>query len=550
MDKDYILDNVGSFTAQELANFIKQGKFSFDELVRETEGLLSRNTRVQIEQLLNGSEDEDWRRAQRANTVEAYEAYLLAYPLGKYAAKAHNAIVALESLSDDEGDETMLLPNNVLLIYERINKTNEEELENFIEEYMDSDDPQAKECVEKVKQLIRNLRQYQPISRKELVKRIKLIRTDKNYMDPVKSTKQMLKELLDKKSITKDDIKAIIAEDHNILTPEVIYYLLDEFIITSRDLKRAGVDEHFIEYAKGKHFKGEEFQKPAQLEFIPKTCSEFYFWGIPSSGKSCALGAILSAANNGRVAKTMVKNPCQGYEYMNVLANIFNTDGEVCTLPPGTPTTSTYEMEFDLVDWKDKSHPITCIDLAGELVRCMHKRLARIDLNEEEQAALDTLTRVLVDKRSKNSKYHFFVIEYGAEDRAYEGLPQLTYLESALRYIENTGIFKKDTSGIFLMISKADKIKTDGRNFKEVLQQYIEDNYQSFYEGLKKICRDNEINREGKVSIVPFSLGKVGFADYCIFDETDASRVVQMIMERTKGGGTGKLARFVDSISH
>ena len=34
---------------------------------------------------------------------------------------------------------------------------------------------------------------------------------------------------------------------------------------------------------------------------------------------------------------------------------------------------------------------------------------------------LDTLTKVLIDNRSTSRKMHIFVIEYGAEDRLYEG---------------------------------------------------------------------------------------------------------------------------------
>ena len=100
----------------------------------------------------------------------------------------------------------------------------------------------------------------------------------------------------------------------------------------------------------------------------------------------------------------------------------------------------------------------------------------------------------MIDNRTQNRKLHFFVIEYGAEDRQYEGLPQQDYLQAAVQYIQRTGIFKKDTDGLYLLISKVDKAKAHGKELSEKLKDYIHENYQGFYNGLKKICRDNEIN--------------------------------------------------------
>ena len=50
------------------------------------------------------------------------------------------------------------------------------------------------------------------------------------------------------------------------------------------------------------------FPDVAPLSQVSKSpCTEVYFWGIPSSGKSCALGAILSSAKSGKVARSMGK---------------------------------------------------------------------------------------------------------------------------------------------------------------------------------------------------------------------------------------------------
>ena len=204
-----------------------------------------------------------------------------------------------------------------------------------------------------------------------------------------------------------------------------------------------------------------------------------------------------------------------------------------------------YDLDVHLEDEEGKEHPITCIDLAGELVKCMYKQDAGEPLTDEQQSVLRTLTDVLIDNRTENRKIHFFVIEYGAEDREYDGLPQKDYLEAAVAYIQRTGIFKKDTDGLFLLITKVDKAKVLGKDLLEKLRLYISENYQGFYNGLKKICKDNEING-GDVEIQPFTLGEVCFQNYCKFKEETAAAVVRTIMKRSYGYKPGKIKKVFD----
>jgi hypothetical protein len=240
-------------------------------------------------------------------------------------------------------------------------------------------------------------------------------------------------------------------------------------------------------------------------------------------------------------------NDCQGYGYMNQLASLFTSNGKVGVLPTATFTTSTYEMGFDLEDVSSKgirsTHPITCVDLAGELVRCMYKSDAGINLAEDELEALSTLTSVLTNNRTKNRKIHFFVLEYGGENRKIEGLDQSVYLAAALRYIERTKIFESDTDAIYLMITKVDKATVSDKMLDTVISAYILANYTGFFHGLEKLCKDFEING-GEVTIVPFSLGEVCFQDYCLFNEEFAANVVRELIDRTKDYKKDKFSSF------
>ena len=331
-----------------------------------------------------------------------------------------------------------------------------------------------------------------------------------------------------------------IKRDRNLLNSTVVNKLIAKNTITTEQLSKLGIEWQFMQ-ALSVGQTTQKFAKPELLEGISRLSTEVYFWGIPSSGKSCAIGSIISMAAAGKTAmckNIFMDNHCQGYDYMNRLTTLYRMDGRVTALPTGTPVLSTYEMGFDLVDNRLRVHPITFIDLAGEHIRCMYKSDAHLALDNDEQTALGILNKILVDERTENRKLHFFVLEYGGEARSYEGLSQTTYLTGALNYIRQKGIFRDRTDGIYLLVTKADKAGMPEEELPDYLMEYIYDThgYQGFAQGLKTICQQNNING-GELNIFPFSLGKVCFKDYCIFDGRYTEDVVTELVRRTKPDG-------------
>lgn len=516
-----ILENVDMYSADELVGYIKSGIVTFDELCDETDGCFPASVRKEVERKLAGSEEEDWVKAKSSRSVDLLEMYLSTYPDGSHREEARNIIRNLQE------EEVRAASSSV---WESVDKNSIPSLRRFCDE-----NPDDIHCVE-AKRLINRLRREEFIGFDidALVKRIKNIQTDKAVINADDEIYKTIVGYLDRGKIKHSDLMDMLKEDNNILRASVVNMLLDNGYLDYDDFETIGIDKAFIRHlVNGETTQG--FAIPRKLDRINKLSTEVYFWGIPSSGKSCALGAILSVAGNGRVAKSMSQdNDCQGYGYMTRLAALFKSNDKVGTLPEGTSIYSTYEMGFDLEDSDGAVHPLTCIDLAGELVRCMYKSDAKEDMSEDEMSALDTLTNVLIDNRTNNRKIHFFVLEYGADDRKYEGLTQNVYLDGALRYIERTGIFKEDTDAIYLMITKVDKAKASKGQLANILREYISETYGGFYNGLVKICKDCEINN-GNVEIVPFSLGRVCFQDYCLFDEKPAGNVVRKLLDRSKG---------------
>lgn len=538
-------------TIQEIFDNIDQYSDNIDDLVRSSkscglktfddfksaakiEGVpLKKAILEQVAEKYAGSEDDDWQDACEINTESAYQNYLDTYPDGKYRSEARSAIASIQQKCRD--DESVLEWSN-------LDKNNENKLQGFINKYPTS--PVTQEA----KRILHDIRQEQflGIDIRALESQIKAIRTNPSINNPERAIYERIVSFLNTGKITVDDLLTAISEDNNFISGAVANLLWENGYIT--DFSSTGIDKDFIAHMMS-NVTPQRFSKPEPIDRITKThCTEVYFWGIPSSGKSCALGAILSAAKNGRTAKSMQQDPdCQGYGYMTRLSNLFRSNSSVGTLPEGTAISSTYEMGFILEDENGKEHPITCIDLAGELVRCMYKQDAGEPLTTEQEQVLKTLTDILIDNRTDNRKIHYFVIEYGAEDREYEGLPQQDYLAAAVAYIQRTGIFKKDTDGLYLLITKVDKAKAVGEELREILKKYISDNYQGFYNGLKKICKDNEING-GKVEIQPFTLGTVCFQSYCKYKEDTAAAVVRTLLNRSYGYKPGKWKKWSDSL--
>ncbi len=533
--KQKILDNVAEYSAEQLVEYVQQDIVTFDELVKDTDGEFDAVKRKKVKELLDNADELAWEKVQNEKTIEVAQWYLDTFPGGAYRSKVRSIKAEIEKQKEDEYIQTTTDDAWTLVDKDNINS-----LREFINAY-----PQSN-YINKAKDLIDRLL-YEEIMDENvdaLVCEINNIQTstsetkDREAKDDL--TIDIISEYLKSEKITKQELLGKLSEDHNFLSSGVIKRLIwEENLISTEDLLSINIDRAFIQ----RMFRGDPphtFPTPEKLIKINKQSTEIYFWGIPSSGKSCALGAILSVAASGRIAKTMDPDTeSQGYGYMTKLINLFQ-DGKMGTLMEGTSPTSFYEMGFDLID-EDKRHPITCIDMAGELMRCMYKDKARDELDTIQRGMLDTLHNVLIGNRSRNRKIHIFVIEYGAEERLYEGLPQKVWLDGVVSYIKNTKIFEKDTDAIYIMITKTDKIKDD--NKQKIINQYINENYLGFYNGLEQICKENEINK-GRVEKIAFSLGEVCFQNYCKFNAKPAENVVKIMLQRSASYRNGKRGWF------
>lgn len=516
--KSAILNNVTEYSPEDLASYIQQGFVTLDELVNNTDGEFTAKMQLGVEKLLAGSEDEDFKKVMESASIADLQDFLNKYPMGTVAhldavrERKHvlEKIPASEPIveeSNGEEEEWFSIKNagDIKL------------LEAFKEKYPNTShlfELNKLITAEKIKE---HSRKKSPIILKSMI----------NKANSAEDVSKIIQVLLENKTITIGMLLELIRQDHNLLSSAACNDIISRGILNRNDLSKCGIDNGFINKMLT-NARSQNFEPARPLQTIAEPCTEVYFWGIPFSGKTCALGAILSAAKNGLAARSMIPdNSCQGFGYMNRLSTIFSP-GRICRLPGGTPVTSTYEMRFDLEDQEHKIHHVACIDLAGELFTCMFMKDAGEQMRDDQKQALETLHNILLENRSNNRKIHFFVIEYGAEKRIYNGLPQAEYLNSAAAHLNSIGLFDSNTDAIYVLISKVDNASYEG-SLEEHLLKYMTKNYLGFYNNLLLICKEHGINK-GRVKIVPFSIGNVCFKDYCQFDATSATKMVDLLV--------------------
>jgi len=143
---------------------------------------------------------------------------------------------------------------------------------------------------------------------------------------------------------------------------------------------------------------------------------------------------------------------------------------------------------------------------------------------------------------SNNRKVHFFFIDYDRENRSDpSGLKQSDYLSAASTYFKNNKVFGNTTDAIYVVLTKSDLLLDENGNsvpqnkrLDYAKQHLNNNNYKAFINTLKDNCSKYSING-GKLTVEPFSLGKVYFKEICDFEGSAASNIVNILMERIPG---------------
>jgi hypothetical protein len=285
---------------------------------------------------------------------------------------------------------------------------------------------------------------------------------------------------------------------------------------------------------------------PQSESDIPAGYTDVFFWGIPSSGKTCALSAIFSTIKKDY---SMEAPDCMrkfGATYRDSLVNIFRND---CGYLPGrTNQDRTQYMPFLFYKRGERNkRRISFFELSGEVFKYFYEEANNSQIvddydRENIEKSFQTLKLLL---KSNNQKIHFFFIDYNQETKHTadnNGLTQSNYLEAAATYFrDNNEIFKKRTDAVYVIVTKSDEIRSDDKTTSA--KSFLNDNFGSFMDVLKNQCRKYSVDFKVKL----FSIGDVYFKRICKINRAYSTDIINDLLNRVKPVNDSKISKFFNS---
>lgn len=283
---------------------------------------------------------------------------------------------------------------------------------------------------------------------------------------------------------------------------------------------------------------------PKDEKEIPKNYTDVFFWGIPSSGKTCALSVILNTINSNYTMDSPDTEKKFGTTYRDSLVELFSNDTGY--LPASTRLDRTQYMPFLLKDRKEKHYrKISFFELSGEVFKYLYevvnKNAPKVIPPIQEGASEDNLTEEQKKERQKlvafqtlnlllnsnNQKIHFFFIDYN--QATHKRVEQAKYLNAAATYFRDINdIFKKKTDAVYVVVTKADEIK--GENKTEIANQFLKQNFGSFMDVIQNRCEIDSVNFNVKI----FSIGDVSFSKICKVNRKYAQNIIEELLVLVK----------------
>lgn len=535
--KDKILSKCNIVPVKTMVKYLRDGMITMEEL--RSNGLTSEREE-EINKEMISSEAVIWKKATKLHTPQAYNEYLTLFPEGKNADAAKDGLAAVES---DWWNEISIAPTaeslnsylaiypNGQYVYDAKSLLNDIDwLEtcriNTQEAYITYRDNNPGKHTKEISEILIGFNDATDWEK------ARMLNTTDAYREYVlnhpsgKWVSEANKIINSRKG--HDTLLNGIRADKNYKSAEDIQRAVSDGTITRDELVQILGEEWTKEIL--------SYNRPPDLPIytspieLQKGRTEVYFWGTPASGKTCTLGAVLSSAyTKGKLVKRG-----GALEYMDGLKNIFNPTG-ISRLPNSTSNACIYDMNVDLKDEKNRRHPITMIDLAGEIFKCIYFSSQGIELDDDRQRILTTTFNYLKDRRNK--KIMFFVVEYDGHDRVWDDNTNLNmsdYLDRCLNYLNDLKVISNSVNGIYVLVTKSDKIACEYKDQAVEAQKYVEKYFNGFWETLKEISKSCGVK---DLKVIPFSVGNVVAKQLCEYNGKYASLVINNICKKSESTG-------------
>ena len=292
---------------------------------------------------------------------------------------------------------------------------------------------------------------------------------------------------------------------------------------------------------------------PQDAADIPLGFTDVFFWGIPSSGKTCALSAILCTMKDKYTITSPTIEKKFGATYRDSLINIFKN--QTAYLPAATQKDRTQYMPLLLKRRnEEKYRKISFFELSGEVFKYFYELENNCNILDEVdrsnvESAFKTLNLLL---GSKNQKIHFFFIDYQQETkgtRDKHNLTQENYLNAAATYFrDREDIFKKKTDAVYVVVTKSDQIKSDNESAShlngeirtQLAGRFLLENFGNFMDVIKHRCRKDSVDFNVKI----FSIGDVYFKSICKINYYYATNIVEDLLKKVRPAGESWFSKW------
>lgn len=546
-DRVQIINAKDSIPVKNLASYIRRGVITLKDL---QEAGLSLTRLEQVEHILDEFETSDWTEAKRMDDVAGYQKYLACYPNGKHAEEAR---AKLEEKEDAFWAAVIQKPTKEGL--EEYGKAFPEgkhiaECEMLLEDlpYLEV---KSKDTIQAYRDF---MARYPGRHTEEILMRIEEIEDENDwrtacsnntreayliYIEKHNERKRLKdhrhkEEAVDKinhrsgKEIFIEKLK----EDPNSFSAGEIQKEVENGTATWEDLRAVFSD---IKIAAIQSWTmAEELPTVSDMQKLPGGFAEVFFWGTKGTGKTCVIGSVLGSLNNIENNYIPIQSPSELHRQR--LTNLFSGKDNICTLPDSTITTNLPAMTFRIRDEKRRQHQIMLIDMAGEAFTGIFKARNNIAMTDDEKTAVEKIENYLMGKQ-RNSIIHFFVVEYGSALKVVDpvtlpGITQINILQNVAAYFQEKGIFQKSTVGVYVIVTKCDKISCAREERAKKANDYLSAGQMGGFINLLQ----NEYAKRARVADfkkIAFSIGDVFAKNLCVFDNQDTRKIIEKLLLKT-----------------
>ena len=320
--------------------------------------------------------------------------------------------------------------------------------------------------------------------------------------------------------------------------------IINEGIITKDDMIAAGIiTENSIEKLKNINENDRVIDLSKPDYECPSKCTDVFFFGVPSSGKSCVIMGLLNAPN------LEWNHIMYGARYGGKLKTLCRagitpgqTKGDFASLITGTISDSNN---------KEIKHHVNIIDMAGEGFT------KKISDNPDDKVCFADMGEGIPKMLLNDNEKVFFIIIDPTSEKAtlrYKDIGGSTSLvtvfqeETLLRFLSlfdnppsddknvNSHVLQ-NVKAIHIIVTKSDCLEKDKPKRDQMAEDIINAKYPQVKQKLISICDENSINLSTncRPHLFTFSLGSFYYGGIFEYDYTDSNKILDAIACMSSG---------------